>query len=63
MHDHHLQLLEYMVFIQTTFGPLDLGSSQKNITAPRQLEFFSQQNSIDAVIENMSITPAYFIQL
>jgi hypothetical protein len=30
MQDHHLQLLEYLALIQTSFRPLDLGSSQKN---------------------------------
>jgi hypothetical protein len=61
-------LLEWLEFIQTSFGPLDLGSSQKEIGSlhcPRQLQFFSEQNSIDVVHESiecyLSITPAYFI--
>ncbi len=35
MQDHHLQSLEYLVIIQTSFGPLDLVSSQKNRTLAR----------------------------
>ena len=61
----------YLVFVQTSFGSLDLGSSQKKMgnrhgpQQKRQLQFFPQRNSIDAVYESfefrLSITPAYFI--
>jgi hypothetical protein len=34
MQDHHLQLLEYLVFVKTSFGTLDLGSSQRKKRKP-----------------------------
>jgi hypothetical protein len=31
MQDHHLQSLEHLEFVQTYFGPFDLGSSQNKM--------------------------------
>jgi hypothetical protein len=71
MQDHHLQSLEYLAFVQTSFGPLDLVSSQKKIGnwhGPqhiRQLKYFYQREwMVDKSVESrLSITPAYFIQV
>jgi hypothetical protein len=54
-------IVEYLAFVQTSFGPLDLGSSTKKIGnqyCPQQkgqLQFFSQPNSIDAVDDHTCI--------
>ncbi len=70
---HHLQSLEYLAIIQTSFGPWILALHKNKNRKPAlplqkcQLQVFSQQDSFDAVDESsecrLSITPANVIAL
>jgi hypothetical protein len=58
MQCHHLQSLEYLAIVQTSFGSWILALHKKKIENLhgsqhiRQLQVFSQRNSIDAVDES-----------